>query len=138
MPKKEKTKVKEQEKIDTTHTEAVGTSSPINVFEGTNESNTLLVGSKGVKVYDKMRKDPDVAMVLTITSTPIIGAEWKISSQGTDEKEQEIAKFFYDYFWEKAPEKFSKILKDMLMMLTYGFVFLKKSGLKNGSTENNI
>lgn len=117
----------EKEKnIDTSHNLAVGTSFPVDVYTGTNEYLTPLKCAKGVTMYDKMQNDTDVSMVLQVTTTPIIGSEWIIRSQTGDQKDVDIATFFYDYFWEKAPDKFSKILNDILLMLIYGFVFFEK------------
>jgi SPP1 gp7 family putative phage head morphogenesis protein len=117
---------KKESNIDTSHNVAVGTSFPLDVFAGTNEYLQTLKCARGVRMYDQMQNDTDVSMVLQVTSTPIIGSDWIIRSQSDDQKDRDIANFFYDYFWEKAPDKFSKILQDILLMLIYGFVYFEK------------
>lgn len=119
-------KEKEQVKIKTDHDAAIGTASPVDIYENTNEYLFKLKGARGVREYNLMRSDDTIASILRVISAPIKGSNWVIRTQSTDEKDVEIAKFFYDYFWEQAPKVFSSILNNVLLMLCFGFTVFEK------------
>lgn len=119
-------KEKEQIKIKTDHDAAIGTASPVDIYENTNEYLFRLKGARGVREYNLMRSDDTIASILRVISAPIKGSNWVIRTQSTDEKDVEIAKFFYDYFWEQAPKVFSSILNNVLLMLCFGFTVFEK------------
>lgn len=119
-------KEKEQIKIKTDHDAAIGTASPVDIYENTNEYLFKLKGARGVREYNLMRSDDTIASILRVISAPIKGSNWVIRTQSTDAKDVEIAKFFYDYFWEQAPKVFSSILNNVLLMLCFGFTIFEK------------
>ena len=119
-------KEKESLKIKTDHDTAIGTASPVDIYENTNEYLFKLKGARGVREYNLMRYDDTIASIIRVISAPIKGSNWIIRTQSTDEKDVEIAKFFYDYFWEQAPKVFSSILNNILLMLCFGFTVFEK------------
>ncbi|ACC98509.1 hypothetical protein Emin_0956 [Elusimicrobium minutum Pei191] len=113
------------EAIITSHSTASGTDSP--KYGNSNEPLTILRGSAGVNVYERMRKgDTTIKSILSCISSPIQGATWNIRSQSEERVDMDRAALMYKYFWEEADTTFYKLLSTFLTMLPFGFAVFEK------------
>lgn len=87
-----------------------------------------LVQRKGLKVYDKMMKDEQVAGCLDIKKTLVYGSGWHIEpaededdNKALNEQYQEHANFITECFTNGLKGSFTGALRDILSAFGYGF-----------------
>ncbi|MGW6120452.1 phage portal protein family protein [Nocardia sp. NPDC055165] len=84
------------------------------------EYNMDLVGIRGLRMYDEMRRsDATVRMTLHTMNAPIIAADWEVEAASDSAKDQEIAEMVQENIIEII--KFKKKLEEILTLLPFGF-----------------
>lgn len=96
------------------------------------EYNPKLVGIRGNKIYEEMRRsDATVRAALLVCKLPILAALWTINPASDDKADQEVADFIErELFHRKI--KFNDFLREALTCLDFGYsVFEKVLGMTN-------
>jgi len=91
------------------------------------EYNADLRGSKGLTVFDKMRRsDGQVKATLLVCELPLRSATWDVEPASDDSKDVEIAEFVKNNFFEEMTITWDSFLKHALIMLWAGFMVFEK------------
>lgn len=91
------------------------------------EYNADLRGSKGLVVYDKMRRsDGQVKAVLLVCELPLRAATWDIEPASDESKDVEVAEFVKENLFEEMTITWDSFLKHILIMLWAGFMAFEK------------
>lgn len=85
-----------------------------------------LTRSKGVKIYDQMRKDPQVKACLWLTKAAITGPGWKLEPVGDTEQEKTLAETLTTDLQTLSPFGFDDALSELLTAMAYGFAVNEK------------
>ena len=98
-------------------------------FSGTitgEEYNSDLVGSKGRKIYDKMRRsDGQVKASLMVCNLPLLAATWGITPASSNKRDEEIALELEDNLYGMTIT-WESFLRHALMILPFGFSMFEK------------
>jgi len=114
--------LKPKQKIDEVHTTAIGDYGTIDEgLEVSAEPKPPLRGLQGSFIYEKMSFDSQIGMMLNMIKTPILSADWDISTSSDDKKHKFHAKFCKDYFFKNYPIAFVNLLYQLLSFTEYGF-----------------
>lgn len=93
----------------------------------TEEYNTKLADTRGIIIYDEMRKsDGTIRAALQAVTLPIRSANWFMKPATEDEADQEIADFVRDCLWEYPTLTFPDFLRQALLMLPFGVMAFEK------------
>jgi len=93
----------------------------------TKEYNSELVGWRGIKIYDQMRRsDAQVRATLRLVKTPITAAQWYIDPAGDTARDLEIAAFVEWALFKRLKTSWPKFLWEALYMLDFGFYDFEK------------
>jgi len=91
------------------------------------EYNNDLRGSKGIVIYDKMRKsDARVKFALMACELPLRAATWSIEPASDEPKDKEIAEALKDNLFEHMTITWDSFLHHALLMLPFGFMVFEK------------
>ncbi len=94
------------------------------IFDGIvrDEYNPKLDGTKGISVYDEMRRsDGTVKAALQAVKLPVRSASWYVTpGKEKDAKAEEIAEFVRCCLWEYMEDGFQNFLRMGLLALDYG------------------
>ena len=99
------------------------------IFSGilTEEYNAELSGTKGIDVYEKMRKsDATVRAALLACKLPIRRANWFIQSASDDEKDMEIKNFVNRALFEEMELNWDDFLRQVLLEIDFGVMVFEK------------
>lgn len=101
----------------------VGRSGTINTrgFLTDREQNALLVWPQNLDVYEEMRRtDATIKWMLSLISTPIRAASWRVEEASDSDEDQEIAAFVHHALFQELEGGFDEFLRQALLMLTFG------------------
>lgn len=91
-----------------------------------NEYNTDLRGSKGIAIYDKMRRsDARVASTLKYCELPLRAVTWSVEPASDDNRDEEIAQALEDNLFGMSIT-WDSFLHHVLLMLPFGFSLFEK------------
>ena len=91
------------------------------------EYNTKLADTRGIVVYDEMRKsDGTVRAAVQAVTLPIRSAEWFIKPASEETKDQEIAEFVRKAVFEHPDMTFDDFLREALLSLPFGVMVFEK------------
>jgi len=101
-----------------------------------NEYNTDLRGSKGIAIYDKMRRsDARVASTLKYCELPLRAVTWSVEPASDDDKDKEIAQALEDNLFGMSIT-WDSFLHHVLLMLPFGFsIFEKVWDIRDGQVR---
>ncbi len=100
-----------------------------NIFSGiiTEEYNAELSDIKGIKIYDKMRKqDATVRAAMSACQLPIRRASWYIKPASEDTKDIEVRDFIERALFDEMSVTWDDFLRQALLMLTFGVMIFEK------------
>ena len=96
---------------------------PFNIF-GNNQPTPYnpseLVSTKGLRVYDMMRRDDQVKAALQFKKLAVMSAGWTVTSPDGEDDEWEPTKFILEQF-TGLPGSFDSTLLEMLSGVDFGF-----------------
>ena len=84
-----------------------------------------LIRRKGLSVIDEMMRDDQVKASLTLKQTAPISGGWTIEAASENPRHITQRDFIYHCF-ERIPGTFTRVLKDLMDALAYGFSVLEK------------
>ena len=85
------------------------------------EYNSSLKGTRGLKIYDQMRRgDATVRASLLAVKLPILAANWFITPASQDEKDVEVADFIERNLFNEMTITWRDFLRQALLHLDYG------------------
>lgn len=104
-------------------------SSGTEIFAGiiNEEYNPEISDIKGIKIYDKMRKqDATVRAAMSVCSLPIRRASWFIQTASEDEADMEVRDFIERALFDEMSITWDDFLRQALLMLTFGVMTFEK------------
>jgi hypothetical protein len=91
------------------------------------EYNNDLIGYKGLRVYDKMRKsDGSVRGTLRLAKTPVLAGQWGIKPASDNVRDINIANFVWNNLTVWMSTSFSQFITESLLMLDFGYYMFEK------------
>lgn len=91
------------------------------------EYNADLRGTKGISVYDEMRKsDATVRAIMMICTLPIRSTKWYVEPASEDKADVEIAQFVEDNLMDKMTITWDDFLRQALLELAFGVMVFEK------------
>jgi len=83
--------------------------------------NTLLTGTRGVKIYNEMRLgDATVKSSMLAVKQPILSARWYIREASNSRYDEKVADFVKDAFFHEPTRTWQEMLQEILLYLDYG------------------
>jgi hypothetical protein len=91
------------------------------------EYNQDLVGIKGLRQYDKMRKsDGTVRGTLRLAKTPVLAGQYSMKSATSSSKDQTIADFVWSNLTQWMTSSWPQTLTESLLMLDFGYYMFEE------------
>ena len=91
------------------------------------EYNPALQGTKGLEVYDKMRRsDGTVRGTLRSIKTPALSGRWFVEPAGDTDLDKEIANFVWKNLTEYMSISWPQVLTEALLMCDFGYYMFEK------------
>jgi hypothetical protein len=91
------------------------------------EYNNDLVGLKGLKVFDKMRKsDGTVRGTLRLAKTPVLAGQWGIKPASDSTRDKNVAEFVWSCFQDWMTTSWPQFITESLLMLDFGYYMFEK------------
>ncbi len=91
------------------------------------EYNTDLVGYKGLRVYDKMRRsDGTVRGTLRLAKTPVLAAKWGMNPASDSARDRRIANFVWNNLTLWGSTSWPQFITEALLMLDFGYYMFEK------------
>ena len=91
------------------------------------EYNPALQGTKGLEVYDKMRRsDGTVRGTLRSIKTPALSGRWFVEAAGDTDLDKEIADFVWKNLTEYMSISWPQVLTEALLMCDFGYYMFEK------------
>jgi hypothetical protein len=91
------------------------------------EYNRDLVGQKGLRIYDRMRKsDGTVRGTLRLAKTPVLAGQWSMKPATSSTLDQKIAAFCWKNLTEWTSTSWSQTLTETLLMLDFGYYMFEQ------------
>ncbi len=91
------------------------------------EYNSDLVGYKGLRVYDKMRKsDGTVRGALRLAKTPVLAAKWGMNPASDGPRDRRIANFVWQNLVTWGSTSWPQFITESLLMLDFGYYMFEK------------
>ena len=91
------------------------------------EYNRDLFGSKGLMVYDKMRKsDGTVRGTLRLAKTPVLAGQWSMRPATSQSKDQKIAEMIWANLVDWMTTSWPQTLTEALLMLEFGYYMFEE------------
>lgn len=110
---------------------------PLNLFPGSGQfpqfNPSDLVGRKGLRIFDDMRKDDQVKAALNLKKYAILAPEWELAPPRGQTEDAEVVAFTRDNLMQME-HRFEDTLWEVLLALDYGFsvsekVFTRRDGM---------
>lgn len=93
----------------------------------TEEYNSKLQDTRGIDVYEEMRKsDGTVKAALLALTLPIRRANWYVNPASTDQADMDVATFVEECFFEYMEMAFDDLIRQALLMLPFGVMVFEK------------
>jgi hypothetical protein len=91
------------------------------------EYNNDLVGYKGLRIYDKMRKsDGTVRGTLRLAKTPVLAGQWGIKPASDSVRDKNIANFVWNNLTQWMSMSWPQFVVESLLMLDFGYYMFEK------------
>jgi len=91
------------------------------------EYNSDLMGQKGLRIYDKMRKsDGTVRGTLRLGKTPVLAGQWSMKPASSNSRDQKIANFCWKNMTEWMTTSWPQTLTESLLMLDFGYYMFEE------------
>jgi hypothetical protein len=91
------------------------------------EYNTALLGDRGLRKYDEMRRsDGTVSSALRDLKTPVLAARWFVEPASDSVRDQNVADFVSKCLTEYMSTSWTQILSEALLMLDFGYYMFEK------------
>lgn len=89
------------------------------------EYNPALRGASGLRIFDEMRVDAQVAATLLAITLPIIQANWQVTPYSKDKRDMEISEFVNHNLFHGSIS-WTNFLEQVLLHLSFGFMVFEK------------
>jgi phage gp29-like protein len=91
------------------------------------EYNAKLQDTRGIAIYDEMRKsDGTVRAAVLATTLPVRAANWFVKPGSEEQVDLDIAEFVRQALWEQSSITFDDFLRQALLSLPYGVMVFEK------------
>lgn len=91
------------------------------------EYNQDLVGYKGLRIYDKMRRsDGTVRGTLRLAKTPVLAAKWGMNPASDGPRDRRIANFVWNNLTSWGSTSWPQFITESLLMLDFGYYMFEK------------
>jgi hypothetical protein len=91
------------------------------------EYNQELIGYRGLRVYDKMRKsDGSVRGTLRLAKTPVLAGQWGLKPASQNVRDIKIANFIWKNLTIWMSTSLSQFITEALLMLDFGYYMFEK------------
>ncbi len=91
------------------------------------EYNNDLVGFKGLRIYDKMRKsDGTVRGTLRLAKTPVLAAQWGMKAASDNVRDRNIRDFIWSNMTSWMSMSLPQFITESLLMLDFGYYMFEK------------
>lgn len=106
----------------------LGSSSPSPFTSWTRqEYNRDLIGQKGLRVYDRMRKsDGTVRGTLRLAKTPVLAGQWSMKPATSKTQDQNIADWVWNNLTSWMTSSWPQTLTEALLMLEFGYYMFEE------------
>jgi hypothetical protein len=91
------------------------------------EYNRDLIGQKGLRVYDRMRKsDGTVRGTLRLAKTPVLAGQWSMKPATSQTRDQTIANVVWKNLTQWMTSSWPQTLTESLLMLDFGYYMFEE------------
>lgn len=101
------------------------------------EYNRDLIGLKGLRMYDRMRKsDGTVRGTMRLAKTPVLAGQWSMKPASSSSKDQMIADFVWSNLTQWMSSSWPQTMTESLLMLDFGY-YMFEEVFERGETVTN-